>query len=75
MTSLEKAKVLAKFLDCVGCSNYISSKKSALTFDYELGSNEGCYMTIGEYNFRCHSEGSEAEKAYRNAVSLYLTMI
>lgn len=70
-TSKEKSQVIEKFLNCVDCSSVKPSEKDALFFSYYLGSSEGCYMTIGEFEYRCHVAD---ETVYRNAIILYLSI-
>ena len=85
MTAQEKSKVIEAYLDPMDCSSprHISEYKpdpngygySDLYFEYELGSNEGCFMTIGEYVYRCHCGGPDTIEAYCNAIKLYLTLV
>lgn len=79
MTAYQKAQVIEEYLDPMDCSSKrimtdFGMDYNEAFFEYEEGGNEGCYMTIGGYVFRCHIKGNEAMTAYVNAIQLYLTL-
>ena len=60
---------IMKRLDRADCSSYSRVTENAgLYFKYEEGSNEGCYMTFGDYEFRCHVSNDESMKLYVDTV-------
>jgi hypothetical protein len=82
MTSLEKAQVIAKYLSPLDCSSYRIMTDFGMVYDenfmqFESGNNEGCYITLGGYVFRLHSNAHSKAvmQAYVNAIQLYLTLV
>jgi hypothetical protein len=83
MTQDDKVRVIRDMLEWLDC-NYPMDTDPVTgepydpnLFSYELGSNEGCYMQIGGFVYRCHSlghEGVDAIEFYRKAVMAWLSM-
>jgi len=62
-----------KRLDRADCSTYSRVTEGAdRFFKYEEGGNEGCYMTFGDYEFRCHISDDEALKLYTDTVLFWV---
>jgi hypothetical protein len=79
MTEQQKAQVISKYLDPMDCSSYNPTSYFGMeceeSFMQYEESDDGCYMTIGGYVFRCHAKGKDAMTAYVNAIQLYLTLV
>lgn len=78
MTAEQKAQVIAKYLKCDGyrIMTDFGQEYNESLLQYEEGSNEGCYMTIGGYVFRDKgSTGKTGQALYVNAIQLYLTLV
>jgi hypothetical protein len=72
MNGKQKHQALYLFLSSLDCSRWDKVDIDPLTFSYQAGSNEGGYMTIGGYEYRCHCS---TEKSYLEAVAFYLTLV
>lgn len=69
MTTQQKHQAVSLFLKSFDLSS--SKESTEQGFSYQAGSNEGGYMNIGGFEYRCTSS---TEIDYRNAVAFYLTL-
>jgi len=82
MTPELKRQIIERFLDN-GLTEDSPGDVSAVmslvdaenSFLLESGSNEGCFMHIGEYCYRCSIRGQVARSLFKSAVALYLTLV
>jgi len=72
MTSEEKSQALRLFLQNFDLSSFHKVSADPLHFMYTEGSNEGGYMVIGGYEYRCHACDAQA---YLSAVAFYISLV
>ena len=65
-----KAHEMFKFLD----ASAMMPSSSESVFALGWGSNEGCYITLGPNEYRCHVEGDEAIELFKKAVAHYTSL-
>ena len=71
MTTEQKSEAMKLFLMSVDCSSVKKSDSDEYTFTYTPGSNEGGYMVIDRYEYRCRNS---TPVDYLKAVQFFLTL-
>ena len=52
-------KLVREALDSLDCSYPKPNTDDRIVFQIYMGSNEGCYVTIGDWEYRCHAHDNE----------------